>query len=253
MRVFAVSDVHVDYPANASWVADLSSADFTRDVLILAGDVSDSLPRLGWCLETLAAKFATVLFVPGNHDLWVMRDEVQRTSLEKFDEVRRVAETSGALMKAFHRPNLVIVPLLGWYDYSFGLPGEDLLGGWMDFHACRWPNEMTPADVTAHFTRLNGEPRPRDRTKVITFSHFMPRIDLIPSSLPPARRWLYPVLGATVLDQQLRQAGASIHVYGHSHLSRRVTREGVTYVNNAFGYPHEAGISSKRLLCIDET
>jgi predicted phosphodiesterase len=59
-------------------------------------------------------------------------------------------------------------------------------------------------------------------------------------------------MGADILERQLRRLGASIHVYGHSHLNRRVTLAGVEYINNAFGYPSETRIAAKRLLCIHD-
>src|SRR5882672_3949732 len=74
MRVFALSDLHIDYQVNAKWVADISAFDYRDDVLILAGDVTDKLRLLEWCLSTLARRFRKVLFVPGNHDLWVVRE-----------------------------------------------------------------------------------------------------------------------------------------------------------------------------------
>jgi predicted phosphodiesterase len=43
MRVFALSDLHIDYEVNAGWVKSLSSVDYLDDVLILAGDISDKL------------------------------------------------------------------------------------------------------------------------------------------------------------------------------------------------------------------
>jgi hypothetical protein len=33
MRVFAVSDVHVDHDLNAKWIANVSTADYLDDVL----------------------------------------------------------------------------------------------------------------------------------------------------------------------------------------------------------------------------
>ena len=71
MRVFALSDVHVDYPENLEWVLGLSNIDYQNDVLILAGDVSDDLKKLELVFEALLGKFCKVLFVPGNHELWV--------------------------------------------------------------------------------------------------------------------------------------------------------------------------------------
>jgi Icc-related predicted phosphoesterase len=47
MRVFAVSDLHVNHDSNAQWVEALSGQDYnTHDTLILAGDLSDSLSQI---------------------------------------------------------------------------------------------------------------------------------------------------------------------------------------------------------------
>jgi predicted phosphodiesterase len=126
MRIFALSDIHVDYDANARWIANMSKSDFRESVLILAGDITDNLQLLDWCLTTLAICFKKVLFVPGNHDLWVVRDTREKNSLQKFKEVMSVVESSGASMKTFRDHGLLIVPLLGWYDYSFGEPSEEI-------------------------------------------------------------------------------------------------------------------------------
>jgi Icc-related predicted phosphoesterase len=122
----------------------------------------------------------------------------------------------------------------------------------MDYHACRWPDDWGPEDAALHFTRLNRRVAARVASRTITFSHFLPRLDLVPAFVPRKHRLLDPVLGSTRLERQLRQLNSSIHVYGHSHINRSVHIDGVTYVNNAFGYPGEERISSRRLLCIDE-
>src|SRR5260221_1318100 len=109
MRVFAVSDVHIDYEVNAKWIANLSIAEYQDDVLILAGDVTDTRRLLHWCLSTLAKRFKKVLFVPGNHDLWVIREDRGKNSLQKFDDVCAVVESSGASMQAFHDRGMSII------------------------------------------------------------------------------------------------------------------------------------------------
>jgi predicted phosphodiesterase len=63
---------------------------------------------------------------------------------------------------------------------------------------------------------------------------------------------LYPVLGSTLLGQQIKEISPDIHVYGHSHLNRRVLIDGVTYINNALGYPSERKVTAKCLLCIHD-
>ena len=252
MRVFALSDIHIDYEVNAKWVADLSRGEYQDDVLILAGDVTDIRRLLDWCLSTLARRFKKVLFVPGNHELWVMREDLEQNSLEKFNDVCAVVKSSGASMQAFYERGLSIIPLLGWYDYSFGEPGEELRSLWMDYHMCRWPGGLTERDVAAHFTAFNNKQVARAGDKVITYSHFLPRIDLMPGFIPSIRKLLYPVLGSAQLERQLRQLNPDIHIYGHSHVNHKVEIDGVSYINNAFGYPHETSITSKRLMCIHE-
>src|SRR5262249_37751822 len=252
MRVFALSDIHIDYDVNAKWIADLSIAEYQDDVLILAGDVSDTLRLLEWCLGALAKRFKKVLFVPGNHELWVIRETRAKNSLQKFDDVCTAVESRGASMQAFRGAGVSIVPLLTWYDYSFGEPSEELKSIWMDYRACRWPSGFTEKDIAAYFTAFNDKQVSRASDKVITYSHFLPRIDLMPGFIPRPSRLLYPILGSTQLEGHLRRLNASIHVYGHSHVNRNVTIDGVAYINNAFGYPSETWLTSKRLMCIHE-
>lgn len=253
MRVFALSDIHVDYDANARWVDQLSTADYRDDVLILAGDVTHRPPLFAQCLSAFAARFAHVLFVPGNHDLWVLGDDEAKTSLDKFREVTALAQECGASLEPLDVDGFHIAPLFGWYDYSFGEPGEELQRVWADFRACRWPEGFTTADIAAHFTALNQRTVPHGARTVITYSHFLPRIDLIPAFVPARHRMLDPVLGSSSLDRQLRDLRADIHVYGHSHIARSTTIDGVRYVNNAFGYPQEGALGPKQLACIAET
>ena len=59
-------------------VRALSPNAYADDALIVAGDVSDDLAVLRATLEELVARFAHVLFVPGNHDLWTRRGERER-------------------------------------------------------------------------------------------------------------------------------------------------------------------------------
>jgi predicted phosphodiesterase len=252
MRIFALSDVHIDFAVNAEWIAALSAWDYRDDILILAGDITDRLSLLGWCLSVLSRRFRNVLFVPGNHELWVLREKTAHTSLEKFAQVTRVAESSGASMQPLHSPALSIVPLPAWYDYSFGEPSDELKSVWMDYHACKWPAGLDAPQITAHFLALSEADCVPHAHDVITFSHFLPRIDLLRPRSTGRRGFLDPVLGSTLIEQHLRKCGSKLHVYGHSHINRTITLDGVSYVNNAFGYPDETNIAAKRLLCIRE-
>lgn len=253
MRVFAVSDVHLDYQENTQWLANLSDIEYQSDILILAGDISDDLVRIEWCFSTLRRKFAKVFFVPGNHDLWVRRNPGM-TSIDKFRLLDRVAADHQICTDVYHCGALSIVPMFSWYDYSFGMPCEQLLRVWADYHVCHWPGDMGVEDVSSHFLDLNRSVLPVQNEVVISFSHFMPRIDLLPETIPQHFRYIYPVLGSSNLDIQCRtiQAHRHLHVYGHSHLNRNIILDDIEYINNAFGYPHERSISRKKIIKIYE-
>ena len=174
MRVFAVSDIHADYPQNAAWLSSLSRQDYQRDLLILAGDVSDSLLLLGRTLTGLAERFAKVIYVPGNHELWVIRDGKRLTSFEKFDKVCALAEERGVSTRSLHLPQLSIVPLFGWYDYSFGEPGADLKEQWTDYFACHWPAHHGAREIASHFLAMN-EPLPTLQSRTVITSRIFCR------------------------------------------------------------------------------
>ncbi|MEJ2229502.1 MAG: metallophosphoesterase [Alphaproteobacteria bacterium] len=250
MRVFAISDLHVDYEDNLKWIYNISSYDFTGDILVVAGDISDSLSLLERALSNFVRRFKVVLFVPGNHELWISRDKGIKTSLDKYTHIRSVVEASGAQQSAFRADGLCILPLLSWYDYSFGQPTQRLLDVWMDFRTCQWPTGFQMDDVATHFEQWNYFPELGDEEFVITFSHFLPRIDVLPKFIPDALKVLNPILGATRIERQIRKLNSKIHIYGHSHVNQHTHIEGITYVNNALGYPHETRITSKRLRCV---
>lgn len=249
MRVFVVSDIHIDYQENKKWVSTLSSVDYTDDILILAGDVTDDLNLLGSCFLQLSNIFLKVLFVPGNHDLWISRDK-SLNSIEKYRRICELAKENSISMQPFHSHSLSIVPLFGWYDFSFGSPCSKLMDTWNDFRNCDWPNDMQPLDINHYFLEKNEAHLRIVNQLVISFSHFLPRIDLMPFYIPQHYHYIYPALGSVLLEKQIRVLKPNIHVYGHSHVNRDVTLGGIHYINNAFGYPSEDRITNKNLRCI---
>ena len=247
MRVFGVSDVHVDYQANLDWVAALSKQDYQQDAVLVAGDLSHDMALTQRCLALLQERFADVLFVCGNHDLWVKRrDPID--SLEKFHLLQKTLQAQGVAQQPLYRPQVSLVPLQSWYDYSFGEPDTKLRNLWMDYRRCRWPQHWEPADVAAQFRQMNPQPNLRPQVPCITLSHFMPRMDLLPPVAVEHFGFLLPILGSQALDQELRLHQPQIHLYGHSHVNVDKTIDGVRYVNNARGYPKEPRHEYRRLL-----
>lgn len=99
-----------------------------------------------------------------------------------------------------------------------GLPGSDESG----------------ANSAARLYGCNQPEPPGSGEISITFSHFLPRIDLMSANASRQVNSLYPILDSARIDAEVRCLGVAIHVYGHS----RLPRNGIQYVNNAFGYTH---------------
>lgn len=253
MRFFALSDIHVDYPENLNWVEAIDPVAYQNDVLLLAGDVTDDLKLLARVLAGLREKFSCVLFVPGNHELW-LREEDGGCSLEKFESIHRLCDEMDVKTAVSQFGRVTVVPLYSWYDFSFGEPQRHLLRAWRDFRECSWPNNLPDsAAVCRHFLGLNEQRLSVSNEQVISFSHFMPRLDLMPERIPEKRRIVYPVLGSTALGSQVARLNPDIHVYGHSHVNRDLLIDGISYVNNAFAYPSESRISRKAMHCVFDT
>jgi predicted phosphodiesterase len=261
MRVFALSDIHVDYPDNMAWVQSLSKDDYTQDILLLAGDVCHELGKFEEAVCRLREKFAQVFFVPGNHDLWLLQGEFA-DSIEKFHRLLDICCRVGIATKpakAIDNGEAAwIVPLFSWYTKpengldSLFLPmaGGDRVGmdSWGDEHFVRWGDRASPAQ---YFLGLNA--RNVELTydaPVISFSHFLPRIELlfppeylaagVPTNWPLRDGFNFSrVAGTRALDQQIRRLGSFVHVYGHQHRNRWVAIDGTLYVSHCLGYPHE--------------
>jgi predicted phosphodiesterase len=265
-RVFALSDIHVDYQANMAWIQALSSVEYTNDALILAGDVSDDLHKLQTALTALCAKFAQVFFVPGNHELWVRRKECP-DSMAKFWRILELCAALGVRTRpapvgaAAGHTGVWVVPLFAWYvqpeegqDSLFApKEGEDpTLEMWADNYFTTWPPLAPSTTVAEAFLRLNEAHlhRPYD-APVISFSHFVPRPELIYRTThdsPTASRALHDphprfnfsrVAGSWGIEAQIRQLGSMIHVYGHQHRNRYRHIDGVLYISHCLGSPHE--------------
>lgn len=251
VKIWTISDLHVDYSENFHWVTQLSAYDHTSDLLIIAGDITDVPTLFDRTLRELTGKFHSVLFLPGNHDLWTQR-QAGGSSFEKFHQTLQRAVDFGAFTEPIKRGATWFVPLHGWYDYSFGEPSDELTKIWNDFRMCKWPEGMEPKAITDYFSALNTPHLSLAGEQILTFSHFLPRTDLIPGFVPKKVKALFPVMGTTVLEAQIRILRPGIHIYGHSHFNRDVVHNGIRYINNAFGYPHETRISDKRLRCLGE-
>lgn len=247
MRIFTVSDIHIDYVENKNWLLSLSQCDYVEDILIFSGDISHDIFLIELAFKTFSNCFKEVYFVPGNHDLWVKCKE-DENSFERFSFLIKLATQYGisTCYKVFEK--FAIIPILSWYDFSFGEPEKRLLRMWGDFVRCDW-KDMEPKQINEYFLQKNIFPENLENKKIVSFSHFLPRIDVMPHGRK-LTSFLAPVLGSKKLDVLIRKWPTNIHIYGHSHVNSYIRKENILYINNAFGYPSETHITSKKLLDI---
>jgi predicted phosphodiesterase len=238
MRILAISDLHTDFRENKLLLEQLSDVTYQRDILIAAGDISDRIETLKSTLALLRAKFLKVFYVPGNHELWVRKGG--DTSVEKFFSVLALCETLDIQTSPEKVHRVWIVPLFSWYEPQFDAEDTgdaDALSGWADFYFCKWPPGLE--QVSDFFLRMN-EPRLRSYAgPVISFSHFLPRRDLLPAVERLKFKGLPKVAGCAALDEQIRYLRSSVHVFGHSHISCDRVIDGVRYIQNPLRYPRE--------------
>src|ERR1700712_957478 len=132
-RLWATSDLHVGYAENRAIVADDLVPDSPDDWLIVAGDVAEQPADLEWALGTLAGRFAQVIWVPGNHELWTHpKDLVRLRGVERYDALVRICRNMGVLTPEDPYPvwtgvggPVTITPLFLLYDYTFRMAGSE--------------------------------------------------------------------------------------------------------------------------------
>jgi Icc-related predicted phosphoesterase len=238
MRIFAISDLHSDFAENWALLRDISGREYTDDVLIVAGDIAHRIDKIESTLALLRPKFERVFYLPGNHELWVKGEPVD--SIQKFEEILKLCHRLDVLTSPARVGAYWIVPLFSWYDDSLDHDGSadaSELNGWADFRFCRWPAEI--GSVVDYMLEKNSSRIRQYDAPVISFSHFLPRRDLLPGQDRLIFKGLPRVAGSTGLDEQIRALGSQIHVFGHSHINWDKVIDGVRYVQNAILYPRE--------------
>ena len=256
MRLLAISDLHVSYPRNRQWVSDLPPGE-PGDWLLVVGDVGEKAEDIEWVLRTLSGRFGTVVWVPGNHDLWAHpRDPVALRGEARYQHLVQVCRDLGVITPedpypVFDGPGgpVVIVPLFVLYDYSFrpdgartkdegltiayrtGIIGTDERHLYPDPYPSR--EAWCQARIDATLPRLDAlDPA----LPTILVSHF-------PLTREPTRILRYPAFAQwcgteQTADWHLRFRAQAV-VYGHLHIPRTTWEDGVRFEEVSLGYPRE--------------
>jgi len=255
-RLLALSDLHVAFPPNREIVAALRPDD-DGDWLLLAGDVGELYPDIEWALQTLARKFATVVWTPGNHELWTRRkDPVSLRGEARYLALVELCRGLGILTPEDPYPvwdgpggPATIAPVFLLYDYTFRPDGaltkeQGLKQAYEKGIVCRDEALLHPdphrtieewcwARIEATERRLAG----RDPALPVIFVTHYPLVR------EPTRVLRYPLFaqwcGTTRTSEWHLRFNAAAVVYGHLHIPRVTWYDGVRFEEVSLGYPRE--------------
>ncbi|MFD7033990.1 metallophosphoesterase family protein [Streptomyces sp. NPDC059917] len=255
-NLLAISDLHVAHPENRLVLEGLRPRT-DDDWLLLAGDVGELAGDVQWALETLARRFARIVWAPGNHDLWTPPDDpVQLRGEARYRYLVSVCRQLGVTTPedpypVWHGPQgpVVVAPLFLLYDYTFrtgtARTKEEALAQAYDagivctdeylLHPAPYPTRdaWCRARVTETERRLAAcDPE----LPTVLVNHF-------PLVREPTRILRHPEFAqwcgtARTADWHLRFRATTV-VYGHLHIPRTTWYDGVRFEEVSVGYPRE--------------
>lgn len=255
-KLWAVSDIHVGHRGNRPVTEDIFP-ESPDDWLIVAGDVSEKTDDIKWALELLRSRFAKVIWVPGNHELWTtVKDPVQIHGAARYEylvnlcrEIDVVTPEDPYLRWEGEGGPATIVPMFLLYDYTF-LPR----GARDKEHGLAIAREKNVV-ATDEFLLSSQPYATRDAWCHARIDSTRERLDALDTSVPtvlinhfpmvrqPTEVLFYPEFalwcGSTLTADWHTRYNAICSVYGHLHIPRTTYYDGVRFEEVSVGYPRE--------------
>ena len=252
MKLWAISDLHISHAINRDALGELPA--YPSDWLILAGDATNGTHTFEWCLRLLRERFAKVIWVPGNHELWTPPGRAGAPRGEAlYDRLVEIARACDVLTPEDPFPVFshagraaLVAPLFLLYDYSFRPPGVPRAQAvsWAREHGIVCSDEyyLHPdpyrersawCQALCDKAEARLEACPTDVPKVLV-SHFPleERLAVLPR-VPRFTIWC----GTKQTHGWHRRFGACAAVYGHLHIRGTTWVDGVPFQEVSLGYP----------------
>ncbi|HEX5596704.1 MAG TPA: metallophosphoesterase [Micromonosporaceae bacterium] len=255
-KLLAISDLHVSYDENRTIVEQLRPQS-AADWLLLAGDIGERMADIEWALRTLRERFETIVWAPGNHELWTpRRDPVQLRGEHRYRHLVELCRGLGIVTPEDPYPvwqgsggPVLVAPLFLLYDYTFRPEGTTTQEAALALayergiictdeyllHPDPYPSrDAWCAERIALTAARLGENDPD--LPVVLVNHY-------PLLREPTRILRYPEFALwcgteRTADWHLRFNAAAV-VYGHLHIPRTTWHDGVRFEEVSLGYPRE--------------
>ena len=128
LRLFLISDLHVDHRQNHKWMQQCleslshCSERLYFDCLLLPGDLCTSEELFEETMRTLCRSFHKVFFCFGNHEAWLRGEKKgsapSSDSLEKLERIHDICQEVGVYttpVRIVGEETLFLLPLWSWH------------------------------------------------------------------------------------------------------------------------------------------
>ncbi|MCZ6677221.1 MAG: metallophosphoesterase [Candidatus Poribacteria bacterium] len=272
-----ISDLHTDVtPLNKQILPYIVQAAEKAElnIFILAGDLSPNLLELAKILTVFTESNLNCpkLFVPGNHDIWVI-EHPSVTSEKKSQAIAEICRACNfhALGTApFVLNGIGFCGTIGWYDYSFGrkkyniseekYASKQMLGSvWNDLHYAKWSG--TDREVAHRFEadlRRQIDSIKDSVSQIIVTTHHVPFQESVHYRGRLPWDFFSAFMGSRGLGEICLKEPLITHaLFGHTHMPIRQQLGDVTAICSPVGYlrePPAQGLPSyaaERLTCLE--
>ena len=254
MNLWAIGDLHLSQRVNREALESIKRR--PKDWLILAGDIADTPAQLADAFAFLQRRFAQLIWVPGNHELWSIdapnSPSAARGEVRYWDLVA-LARSFGVLTPedaypvwpASERP-LVIAPLFTLYDYSFrpnDIPAGEVVewaasGGVVSadetlLDPAPFADRIAWCAARAVRTAARLAALPAEYGTILVNHYPLEREHAVLPRIPRFAPWC----GTTRTAGWHQRFRAVAVVYGHLHLRRSFEHDNVRFHEVSLGYP----------------
>lgn len=256
--LWAISDLHVAHKGNEH-IVDAIRPSGPGDWLIAAGDISERTDDIIDTLRRLKARFDTVIWVPGNHELYTTaKDPLQIFGVARYDYLVQACRDIGVITPediyplfdpGDGTPPVRVVPMFLLYDYTFRPEGTST--ALQALAVAREANVVAtdefllspePYSTRDAWSRARIEAT-RARLEAIDPAEQTILINHWPLRREPCDALMYPEFalwcGSELTADWHTRFNAAACVYGHLHIPRTTWYDGVRFEEVSVGYPRE--------------
>jgi hypothetical protein len=236
-RILAISDLHLDAPGNLDALLALPRFD---DVLLVGGDVCETLETFDVAMEALSQRFRRVVWAPGNHELWDLTKS-EGGSLGKYHELVRICRRHEVLTPedeflTWRGPDrdYVVAPLFILYDGGFARTAPS--GGFGDDLFFRFDDDVADICAARALSALARLDQVAPSAPLILLNHYpLSRAALEVSGQARWARWS----GTPLTEPWLTRYRVHSVIYGHLHVRSSLLIDGVRHENVSLGYTRD--------------